>query len=110
MIDVSVIYPAAKSHARTLPVEQGAAAAKREKEKIEKYERIATRNGYIFVPFVFESYGALGSHADKFIRDLSHSSNSTRAGSQTQYFKQRLIIALYRGNAKVAREGLCLLM
>jgi hypothetical protein len=109
MIDVSVTYPGASSYSKQASKEQGAAAARREKEKTDKYEKLAFRNGYIFVPFVFESYGMLGSHADKFLRDLCHSSISNHFINQLQYFKRRLIIALYRGNARVAHEGVKLL-
>lgn len=102
MIDVSIIYPAADSHSALASTAQCAAATKRENEKREKYDRIAIRNGFIFVPFVIESFGAIGKCADQLIKELA---NCTNDASNSSYFKRRLSIALQRGNALIAQEG-----
>jgi hypothetical protein len=102
MIDVSIVYPCADSHIGIASNAQCAAAAKRENEKKTKYDRFANRNGYTFVPFVMETFGAIGKCAEQFIRDLS---NTTNDESNCDYFKRRCAIALQRGNALTMKQG-----
>jgi hypothetical protein len=100
MIDVTVIYPAAASSVAGASRAKLFAASQREDQKRAKYGQLAARNGMVFVPFVMESFGAFGRAATGFLKELVDGS-----GLLT-YFQRRCAIALQRGNAAIAREGI----
>ena len=57
LLDVSVIHPQSGSVLARGACSDGAAAAKREEDKLAKYLDDATRLGYLFEPLVFEVFG-----------------------------------------------------
>ena len=54
-------------------------------------------------PFVLETFGWVGSHADKFLQSVAVASGIVGAYKD---LRERLAAALQRGNALLARRGL----
>jgi hypothetical protein len=108
--DVSITHPCAASFVSAAARTQGAAAARREREKREQHRDTASR-WPASVPLVFETFGA-GDAAIDFVGRLNLEivSNADRCcvhlPDQRPYIFQRLSVALQRGNAGVMREGL----
>ena len=107
MVDVSVGLPSArtyvdKHHADSNP---GATAELMAKQKTRKYERIAERNDYKFVPFCLESYGTLSESAMELLKTIS---KNIPYGQHhfLSYAYNRIAVALQRGNALIVNEGL----
>jgi hypothetical protein len=81
----------------------GAAAAKAETVKIAKYADISVT--YNFVPLAFETLGAWGNECKNFVAELGRRITVvTNEAKETLYLKQRLSIAVQRGNA-IACQG-----
>ncbi|GAU99982.1 hypothetical protein RvY_10911 [Ramazzottius varieornatus] len=88
----------AKSYVGKTREKVGAAAEDAEERKIQKYQGIASQ--YLFVPLGLETFGSWGSAATELInaigKKLVEFSFETRS---LQCFKQRLPLAIQRGNA-----------
>ena len=100
MARASVIKVSCKhqSHVQVCALNSGAAAAKAEAAKIHKYSAIAAT--HVFIPLAFETLGAWGTQAQKFVGDLGERiAGITGDVRETAFLKQRLSIALQRGNA-----------
>ena len=108
MVDVGISHPAAPSRKSTYPL---AAAAAAEHKKIEHYKGLATRYGAVFQPFIVESFGAFGKHADEVMKVLRTAAALESpilpqgVGSFSDYAVKCLAMALQKGNALVARKG-----
>ena len=75
----------------------GAAAAKAEAAKINKCSAIAAT--YMFISFAFETLRAWGMQTQKFVGDLGERiTGITGDVRETAFLRQRLSIALHRGN------------
>lgn len=70
MIDVSVIHPAAPSYARSGAASYLGACRLREKHKEAKYRDVTREEEARFVPFVMETFGAMGTQASSFLKEL----------------------------------------
>ena len=96
--DFTCVDTLAPSHVHPCSVEAGSAASTAEARKISHYEDLAS--DYVFAPIAIETLGAMGPNTVAFVRDLSKrlitTSGDARAG---QYFRQRLGMAVQRGNA-----------
>ena len=96
--DVTAPDTLAQSHVQASAANAGAAAAKAEASKTNKYAAIAAT--HLFVPLAFETLGAWGPQAQKFVSDLGERiTRVTRDIRETAFLKQRLSIAIQRGNA-----------
>ena len=100
--DVTCVSTLAQSHVQDSLLQPGAAASKAEEEKTRKYEDLT--NNYCFTPLGFETTGHWGPTAISFIKDLGRllfqASGEPRS---TAFLRQRLSIAIQRGNAAAVR-------
>ena len=95
----------APSHCLESSVKAGSAAAKAEASKTAKYADIARH--YSFVPLVFETLGAWGKQCSEFIQNLGlRITLVTGDKKEPSYLRQRLSIAIQRGNAIACRGTL----
>ena len=103
--DVTSPDTLAASHLAESAVLAGSAAAKAEAAKTAKYMEIAITHA--FVPLAFETLGAWGVQCQRFVSELGRRitliTGDTR---ETSYLKQRLSIAVQRGNAIACRGTL----
>ena len=105
--DVTAPDTLAPSHVKASAANAGSAAAKAEATKISKYAAISAT--HIFVPLAFETLGSWGGEAQRFVKDLGKRiSVVTGDARETGFLKQRLSIAIQRGNALSIRGGLSL--
>ena len=108
MVDVAITHPASPSRTSANPL---AAAGIAEQAKIAKYQELASRRASTFLPFVLESYGAFGKHAQQVLKTLQvAAANSAAAlpsgvGSFRDHAARCLSMALQKGNALVAKRG-----
>ena len=80
----------------------GAAATRAEERKTEKYRDLAPN--YHFTPLGFETLGNWGDTAISFIKELgSRLASATGEPRSTVFLRQRLSIAIQRGNAAAVR-------
>ena len=87
---------------RRSPPSRGSAAAKAEALKVTKYADISRT--HIFIPLAFETLGAWGNQCREFVRDLGRRiTGVTGEKLETLYLRQRLSIAIQRGNAMACR-------
>ena len=88
----------AESHIHQNSLEAGSAANAAEARKETHYSDLMS--DYIFAPIALETIGSVGTRSAKFIYDLSRrlivATGDKRAG---HYFRQRLGLAVQRGNA-----------
>ena len=89
----------------------GSSAAQAEERKIIKYRDL--QNAYHFTPLGFETVGHWGPATLKFLRELGALlAQATGEPRSTAFLKQRLSVAIQRGNAAAVRgtvpEGVCL--
>ena len=79
-------------------MQAGSAANVAESNKIAKYTGIAQTHE--FVPLAFETMGSWGEHCRRFVAELGKRiSSATGDVRESSFLKQRLSIALQRGNA-----------
>jgi hypothetical protein len=101
--DVTSPDTLAPSHLHVTSLLAGAAAQKAEAAKTAKYAAIATTHA--FVPLAFETLGAWGEEAMSFVTDLGRRITAvTGEPRETMFLKQRLSIAIQRGN-RIACRG-----
>ena len=100
--DATCVSTLAASNVNLSQREPGAAASKAEEAKRVKYSDLS--QDYYFVPLGFETMGHWGSGAVDFIRELGAKlTNVTGEPRATSFLKQRLSIAIQRGNAAAVR-------
>jgi Reverse transcriptase (RNA-dependent DNA polymerase) len=109
LVDVSVVHPLSASYIRRT-VTPLACAIQRERAKTSKYAALTKDQGARFMPFVFESYGALGGVGERFISSLAEEAeaNSNGGVSSSAFNKMArtaLSVALQTGNARVSLRG-----
>jgi len=96
--DVTVSDTLAPSHVQTSATRAGAVAEQSEALKINKYASIAI--SHTFIPLAFETLGAWGKQAQQFVADLGRRiTGVTGDKRETDFFRQRLSVAIQRGNA-----------
>jgi hypothetical protein len=90
----------APSHLSLSSLTAGSVAAKAEACKVAKYAEIASSSDYIFSPIAIETLGAWGPSADATCSDIgARLSSLTGDIRATTFLKQRLAIAVQKGNA-----------
>jgi len=105
MLDVCVAHSAAPSYSRVSS--PGFALRIRETEKVSAYSALAAKMECRFVPFVFESFGTIGSFALRFIQDLSsYAKESFSDWSATEALSS---LSVRKGNAGPLISG-CLML
>jgi hypothetical protein len=96
--DVTAPDTLAPSHVQASATNAGAAAAKAETSKNAKYSSFATT--HIFIPLAFETFGAWGEQAQRFVSDLGKRVSAVTGDvRESMYLRQRLSLAIQRGNA-----------
>ncbi len=83
--------------------------AEREQAKVAKYSKLAADENATFIPFVMESYGAMGAEARAYLRELRKLAVDNSDMALISYLPQRLAVALQKGNARVIQQGYALL-
>lgn len=100
--DATCVSTLASSHLQLSVVEAGAAARQAEDRKVEKYSDLSST--HIFTPLGFETMGHWGPSTINFVKELGklmeEASGEKRA---TVFLRQRLSIAIQRGNAAAVR-------
>ena len=81
------------------------AAAAREKAKCRKFEAIVKANGDVFVPFVVETWGAIGQEARKLLKEISELLPESRKKEWLKDAYCGISCDLQRGNAAMWRAG-----
>ena len=103
--DVTSPDTLAPSHLPSSATQAGAAAARAEAAKSLKYSALATT--HIFVPLAFETLGAWGVEAVAFVAELGRRMTAvTGDPRETAFFRQRLSVAIQRGNAIACRGSM----
>ena len=96
--DATIPDTLAPSHLQSTSQSAGTAAARAAASKMAKYSEIC--NNYYFVPLAIETLGSFCQEGRRFVADLGRrltaSTGDVRSGS---YLRQRLSIAIQRGNA-----------
>jgi len=78
----------------------GAAASRAEANKRSKYSQLAQSQDIIFMPIAIETLGTWGPSAEELCKDIgSRLSVITGEPRSSQFLKQRLSLAVQRGNA-----------
>ena len=100
--DATCVSTLAASNVQQSQREPGSAATKAEEAKRVKYHDLS--RDYHFVPLGFETLGHWGKSTVDFIRELGAKlASSTGEERSTVFLKQRLSIAIQRGNAAAVR-------
>jgi len=88
----------APSHINKSSLAAGSAASEAEARKSEKYSELSV--AHTFVPIAVETFGAWGPEATNFLSELGRRiATFTGDPRSTVYLKQRIDVALQRGNA-----------
>ena len=96
--DATVVDTFAKSSVMDAAVTTGAAAKKAEKRKVTHYQGLGDR--YQFYPIALETTGVYGPQTEDFIKQLGRRLRAyTDEVRQTQWLRQRISVAIARGNA-----------
>ena len=109
--DVSVVHPGAASYRVAASKRRCAAADGRAKVKHGLYDTPARAQGMTFVPFVVESYGALHREAAAMVKCVARAALEEAAcdggapAVTVRGIRQRVAVALQRGNAWVIQQG-----
>jgi hypothetical protein len=80
LFDISGTHPAAPTYRSNNARHPGAAISARESIKNNKYSTYASNLSAIFVPFVIDTYGWLGKHATKLIKEIDDDAFHPRLG------------------------------
>jgi hypothetical protein len=90
-----------KSYVKKASTEVGSAAATREDKKVIKYSELSE---FHFVPVGIETFGAYGPQASKLIKQIGKKiQEATGEKLSTFYLKQRISMAIQKGNAVCVR-------
>ena len=109
--DVSVVHPGAASYRVAASKRRCAAADGRAKVKHGLYDTPARAQGMTFVPFVVESYRALHREAAAMVKCVAKAALEEAAcdggapAVTVRGIRQRVAVALQRGNAWVIQQG-----
>ena len=96
--DVTCVSTLASSHLHLSVLEAGSAAAQAEEKKCAKYRDL--QNAYHFTPLGFETMGHWGPTTLKFVQELGRLlTQATGEPRSTAFLRQRLSVAIQRGNA-----------
>ena len=88
----------AQSHVQASSIRAGSAAAVAEEKKTQKYSDIIS--GVDFVPVAIETSGVWGTHAMDLITEVGRRlADVTHEPRSTMFLRQRLSVAVQRGNA-----------
>ena len=82
---------------------------KRALVKHSMYDDIAAVNGYTMVPFVMETYGALGAEAHALLKLFARHVTEFKPRAFLRHAYTRLSVALQSGNALIAENGVHML-
>ena len=100
--DVTVPDTLAPSHIAISAQSAGSAAEKAEAAKILKYARIAET--HVFIPLACETMGGWGTKCRNFINELGRRCTLvTGEPKEAMYMRQKMSIAIQRGNAIACR-------
>jgi hypothetical protein len=103
--DVTSPDTLAPSHLPSSATQAGSAAARAEAAKTLKYAALATT--HVFVPLAFETLGAWGAEANAFVSELGRRMRAvTGDPRETAFLRQRLSVAIQRGNAIACRGSI----
>ena len=105
--DVTAPDTLAQSHVQATATNAGAAASKAETSKMTKYAALSAT--HLFIPLAFETLGSWGEQAKSFTAELGKRITAiTGDVRETDFLRQRLSIAIQRGNAISIRGTLSL--
>lgn len=110
-VDVSVIHPSPLLHQQY--IKPTYATLVREREKINKYLALAKEAEKIFIPFVYQTYGGMGSKALDFLKELYDRPSNLRVTDPTLFVRElrlRLSCLVQRRNCGMLRRWLILAM
>jgi hypothetical protein len=107
--DVSVTHPTAVSYvSQRQSLNSLQLADKKAQEKIEKYKDIIPVSAE-FNPFIVETYGGIGRHAQKLIDQISvHASEHQSVWTENEvgnFLRFAIAINIQRGNARAVNHG-----
>ena len=107
--DVSVTHPTAVSYvSQKQSVNPLQLADKKAQEKIDKYKDIIPVSAE-FNPFIVETYGGIGRHAQKLIDQISvHASEHQSVWTENEvgnYLRFAIAVNIQRGNARAVNHG-----
>ena len=98
-------FTLAPSHLPSSATQAGSAAARAEAAKTLKYSGLTTTHA--FVPLAFETLGAWGAEAAAFVAELGRRKAAvTGDPRETAFLRQRLSVAIQRGNAIACRGSI----
>ena len=103
VLDCVVTHPTAASYVERAARETGWAAARAEREKIQKFNAFGQGAAFDFCPLAVESYGRLGIQASRFLStlgDLAASGGGVSKARFVRRVRQELSCALCRGNSQ----------
>lgn len=96
--DFTCVDTLAQSYLNQTSKKSGSAASVAEVRKISKYQNL--EQTYLFVPIAIETLGTWGTAAKKIISLLGHKiSTACFDARSTTFLKQRISVAIQRGNA-----------
>ena len=100
--DVTCVSTLAASNVQLSIGEPGAAASRAEERKSVKYSDLA--QNYVFTPLGFETMGHWGPSTVNFVQELGRLlAQATGEPRSTVFLRQRMSIAIQRGNAAAVR-------
>jgi hypothetical protein len=102
-LDVSIVHPTAASHVGAAGARRGVICERMEAAKTAKHGAAAKAHGHDFSPFVLETYGYCGRAAERFLKSAAVASLVPGAYRE---LRERVAVAVQRGNALLARHGL----
>ncbi len=105
-IDLASVDLIAASYVHGAATVACSAAKKIEASKRSKYKKYV-ECGMTFVPFIFETTGALGPSADSFLGDVYRSQNFLKPNGRknfSRYWNARLCVCLFRTQAMLHRN------
>jgi hypothetical protein len=104
VVDVSVTHPSGVTNRAAAETTDGAAAARRDREKGWTYGQLEP-NGYPFIPFPVEPYGRLGKPAISFLGQLGlqakEAGRKVRKSGFVAAAIRELSVGLCRGNYQI---------
>ena len=96
--DCTCVDTFAESHLNSSAVEAGFAAGEAETRKRRKYAGLGA--AYIFEPIAIETTGVYGNTTGEIVKEIGrHIYQTTGDSRETAWFRQRLALAVQRGNA-----------
>ena len=101
-VDVRISHPSCVSYSADANTQPLHTALCGEAAKRRKYAELALREQLTLVPFVLESFGAMGPSASKFLDTLSQEAESSawKAEAFRRHARRVISFALQRGNAQ----------